>query len=230
MPITIDGSNGVTFPDTTTQTTAPASGRLIRSPQIITSGTSYTTPAGCNRIFIELVGGGGGGGGSQGSTSSRGGGGAAGRWAFKTVAVSPSTTYTITIGAGGAGGVNAVGSNGGDTSIIVGGVTYSSNGGGGGGFGNGSTGGVAGSASTTTNMDYSIEPDVNTAAVFGTSVGKGAVACLPFIPPLATLPSTNAFSPTVAVHGYGASANGSSGNGATGGAGTQGAMRIWEYS
>ena len=56
--------------------TITASGQLLRAPQILTSGTSYTTPANCTAIYVEAVGGGGGGG--QGASGNEGQGGGAG--------------------------------------------------------------------------------------------------------------------------------------------------------
>ena len=137
-------------------------GRLLRAPQIITTGTSYTTPAGCTFIMVTAFGGGGGGGGgSRGSTGTQtngGGGGGCGAHFQANITVSPSTAYTISVGAGGAGGIGRTGSNGsgtaggdgGNTSIIVNGTTYragqGTGGGGGPNSGTGSTSGVGGLA------------------------------------------------------------------------------------
>ena len=53
------GSSGniLTSNGTTWASTAPTAGggALIRAPQILTSGTSYTTPAGCNNIYVVVV-------------------------------------------------------------------------------------------------------------------------------------------------------------------------------
>ena len=46
--------------------TLSSSGALIRAPQILTSGTSYTTPSNCTAIYVEAVGGGGAGGSANG--------------------------------------------------------------------------------------------------------------------------------------------------------------------
>jgi hypothetical protein len=77
---------------------------------------------------ILLVGGGGGGG-------SFGGGGGAGAVLLITDYTLSAGSYTISVGRGGTGGVNygSNGTNGGDTSIVIGGVTYTAIGGGGGG-------------------------------------------------------------------------------------------------
>jgi len=84
-------------------------------------------PAVCD---ILLVGGGGGGGGF-------GGGGGAGAVLLITDFTLPAGSHSITIGGGGSGGINSGvgsnGTNGRDTSIVIGGVTYFAIGGGGGG-------------------------------------------------------------------------------------------------
>ena len=105
-----------------------ASGQLLRAPQVLTSGTSYTTPAGCNSILVEALGGGGGGG--RGATCT--GGGGAG-YVKKYFTVSPSTAYTYAIGAGGASrSTNGVGNAGGSTTFTVGVDTITAGGGAGG--------------------------------------------------------------------------------------------------
>jgi hypothetical protein len=43
-----------------------AAGQLLRAPQVLTSGVSYTAPANCTSIYVEAIGGGGGGGGTNG--------------------------------------------------------------------------------------------------------------------------------------------------------------------
>jgi hypothetical protein len=81
------------------------SGALIRAPQILTSGTSYTTPAGCTAIYVEQVGGGGGSGGintnSDNAKSGTGGGGS-GAYAAKYFSGISSSTIATT-GASGTG-------------------------------------------------------------------------------------------------------------------------------
>lgn len=107
-----------------------------RSPTLrgryFTSTTSWVCPPGVFAIMLEGYGGGGGGaGGSQGGTgqwSNHGGGGGGGgaRLTRRQVAVQPGRRYTITIGAGGAGGYaspgtsfacGGAGGNGGDTTF-----------------------------------------------------------------------------------------------------------------
>lgn len=89
---------------------------------VITSSGTYTTPAGCTAIYVECIGGGSGGGGTPATNASgngqtaAGGGGSGGAYAASLIA-SPSSSYTVTIGAGGTGVSGAAGNNGGDTSF-----------------------------------------------------------------------------------------------------------------
>jgi hypothetical protein len=149
----------------TISSTVTASGGLIRAPQVLTSGVSYTTPAGCNSIYIEAVGGGGGGGGSDCNSSDAadnagGAGGGGGAYAAKYFTVTPSTSYTYAIGAGGSGGSTTGGNGtaGGDTTFTVSATTVTA---GGGGLGVGSTNtGISsltgGNGGTATNGDMNV--------------------------------------------------------------------------
>ena len=232
--------NGVKFADGTYQSTAytgavAASGTLIRAPQVLTSGTSYTTPAGCNHILIEMIGGGGGGGGCPGSSSgtSYGGGGGSSVFAVKYATVTPSTTYTYAIGGLGSGaGGGGNGSAGGTTSISIGGVTYSCSGGGGGSAGSSGVGGAVGAVGTASNMDYVIT-NLNNANAY-----QGGCVTTPYGINLGGFNLTGPSQITSGVSGYGFGAGGGgaynsnySGAGAqSGGNGYQGMIRIWEYT
>lgn len=76
----------------------------VKSQQtaIITSTQSWTAPAGVTSVDLFLVAGGGGGGATW-ANAGVGGGGGGGGIVQGTFAVTPSTAYTVTIGAGGAG-------------------------------------------------------------------------------------------------------------------------------
>lgn len=108
----------------------------------ITSSQDWTVPAGVTEVDAWLVGGGGGG-----NTSNHNGGGGGHCLLQAGITVTPGSTITCVIGAGG-----AVNNDGGDTSITIGETTYTAAGGGtngdggsgGGGFGSAS-GGVGGS-------------------------------------------------------------------------------------
>jgi hypothetical protein len=84
-----------------------------------TANSSWKAPAGCTQVI--LYGCGGGSGGYGGSAASNGGaGGFASKHGYTIVTVVPNTTYTITIGAGGAGsasGSSGTPSSGTDTSF-----------------------------------------------------------------------------------------------------------------
>jgi hypothetical protein len=190
--------------------TIASTGQLLRAPQVLTSGTTYTTPVNCTSIYVECVGGGGGG--AAGSTSGGGGGGGAGAYTAKLFTVTPSTSYTYAIGAGSS-------STGGSTTFTVGGTTITA---GGGGAGLGAfvfTGGVGG---TATNGDININ---GTGGGSGDRISSGA---------------GGAGGPSFFGGGaQGNSAVGTSGGGgggaqgvnlASGGAGGAGLIRIWEYS
>ena len=85
---------------------APSSGGAAAkslSTVFINSTQSWTAPAGVTVVDLMLVGGGGAGGGVVGGPGgSCGGGGGGGGVVTHSVAVNPGTSYTVTIGAGGA--------------------------------------------------------------------------------------------------------------------------------
>jgi RHS repeat-associated protein len=113
---------------------------------VLTSGSSWTPPAGVTSFKVWAVGGGGGGGGSGTGDGFSAGGGGAGGAVYKTFSVS-SGTLTYTLGTGGKGGVyTAGGSAGGTTTITYGGMTLTATGGGGGGANN-NVGGAGGNGS-----------------------------------------------------------------------------------
>lgn len=104
-----------------------------KSIQILTSTASstYTTPAGINKIMVWMWGGGGGGGGAAqtASNAAGGGGGAAGGLCIATI-TSPSSTYSYQCGALGAGGT--AGANDGTAGSNTTFSTYTAKGGNGG--------------------------------------------------------------------------------------------------
>lgn len=107
-------------------------GCLLRIPQVLTSGTSYSKPTGCRGLLVELLGGGGGGGSAATAavSAAAAGGGAAGSYARKFFDVSTDAgPFTYAIGGGGAGGNVANGDNGGNTTFLVGATTVTATGG-----------------------------------------------------------------------------------------------------
>ena len=132
-------------------------GTATSGQSFLTTGTTYTTPAGITTATIfkfTLIGAGGGGGGNTAVASIRGaGGGAGGVNIVYVTGLSPSTGYTITIGTGGTGVSASTGNAGGSTSIIIGTTTYTAGGGSGGAVGPLANGGIGG---TTTNATIPI--------------------------------------------------------------------------
>jgi hypothetical protein len=226
-------SNGTTW---TSSAASGGTGRLIRAPQVITntSTTTYTTPAGCTGIYVELLGGGGGGGGCSATNNNIGGSGAAGSYASKYFTVTASTGYTVAIGAagtGGAAGANA-GTAGGNTTITVGATTVTAVGG---------TAGAAGSDNTskTASGVTATNGDLNASSQPGTSTFINATTNQQIATGGSTPyggGGTKIFSNTAgdgaAATGYGAGGSGGFSRGATqaGGNGSQGFIRIWEYT
>ena len=238
----LTAGTGITINATsnTISSTASTSGALIRAPQTLTSGTSYTTPAGCNSIYVEAVGAGGGGGGADGESGSSegGGGGGSGAYAAKFFTVSPSTAYAYAIGAGGAagGGGGTDGGNGGDTTFTVGATTLTS---GGGGFGTGAkstsfgtnlgTGGSGGSAS---NGDLNITGNSGQGGAGGDgAVGSGGTGGPSFFGGSGRGGTTDASgSSGTSGGGGGGGGNTADTTGHSGGVGGAGLIRVWEYT
>ena len=96
-------------PDGTTY--VPGSVAVTRYPEnppvpttvVYDASATFTAPAGVTSVTVSAWGGGGGGGQARGNPST-GGGGAGGAFATATLAVTPSSGYTVTVGGGGAGG------------------------------------------------------------------------------------------------------------------------------
>jgi hypothetical protein len=108
-------------------------GTATSGTSFITSGTTYTTPATITTATVfdfTLIGGGAGGSSDNvASTHSNCGGGGAG-CRLIIAGLSPSTSYTIAIGAAGAGGTAGnVGGSGTATTLVIGATTYTAGGG-----------------------------------------------------------------------------------------------------
>jgi len=129
---TITGSN-LSIPIVTTAT-RPTTGTVITSYTTVTAGTPWVCPTGVTAIEVLVVAGGGGG-----SGSFCGGGGAGGLVYSPSYPVTPGSSYTVVVGAGGLGGLGwnqtdgtMCGANGSDSAF---GVLVAKGGGGGGMFG-----------------------------------------------------------------------------------------------
>jgi hypothetical protein len=116
---------------------------LAQSDTFNVSGT-YTVPAGVTTITVQAWGGGGGGAGGEDGYFGSGDGGGGGAYASSVLSVTPGAQYTITVGAGGAGGTpNSGAAPSGGTSSF--GTLVVAGGGQGalGGYGSGGAGGTA---------------------------------------------------------------------------------------
>ena len=193
-------------------------GQLLRAPQILTSGTTYTTPADCTKIYVECVGGGGGAQGGTQTSNFYGNGGQGAGFVAKFFAVTASTAYTYAIGAGGTGGANfsQSGTAGGNTTFTVGGTTITANGGGNG----------AGSPGVGVNGDIITRGGFSGAP---SSVGGRGGDSFFALGGDATANNSNGNAGGVGAGGSGGNAASSS-VARTGGAGGNGLIRVWEYS
>ena len=88
MAVTL-GSSGITYADSSAQTSAYTDRGMPISITQFTSGGTYTVPSNCTTILVQLVGGGGG---SAGYNESGGAGG----FAEGYFSVSPNATYAVT--------------------------------------------------------------------------------------------------------------------------------------
>ena len=136
--------NGVSYWSTTYRTGSATAANYVGSSVTITSTRNWSVPAGWRTIQIFGVGGGGGGAG--GSYVARGGGGGGYTKTSGNIGVTPGTSYAITIGAGGRGGLaDGTGNDSATHAGATGGTTTFSNlfsvSGGGGGRHNMTTGG-----------------------------------------------------------------------------------------
>jgi hypothetical protein len=214
MPTTVAGTS-ITYNDSTAQSTAYIGGRST----IYTSGTNtFTVPTGVTAVNVIVIGGGGGGGGagtvgcSTGAGGGGGGGGFSQRW---VTGLTPGSTVTATVGAGGTAGTGPGGSGGtGGTSSF--GAHASATGGAGGTGGNGAVG-TTGANGTGSSGNINI-PGVRTGIISGGQAIMYSIGGS----------STNANAAGVAGSGYGAGGSGAQSNPGTfnGAAGTSGIIII----
>ena len=116
MPATLNNT-GVLFNDSSQQSTAYLGHRVA----LYTSSSTFTPPAGVTQLKITAVGGGGGGGYYNGSLNNFGGQGGC---IIALVTVTGGTTYTVTVGAGGAGSAALNYTNGTGGTSSAGGETW----------------------------------------------------------------------------------------------------------
>jgi hypothetical protein len=189
----------------------------------LTSGTSYTTPANCNKIFVEAVGGGSSGQGSGGAAIGGQNGGGSGGYAAKYFTVTPSTSYTYAIGAGGIGPSSISYGNGGNTTFTVGATT------------------IIGERGVGATPGKGINGDINITGEGG-QVGTGSASPLfggaggsSFFGPggagiLGVTGDSKNGRPGTRGGGGGGAADASSSVSYTGGNGGAGIIRIWEFT
>lgn len=232
----------------------PVLGRLIRAPQTILSGTTYSRPSNCTMIVVELIAAGGGGGGASGTTAqlAAGGGGGSGGYA-KAVYLSPPASCTIAIGTAGTAGSSAAGTggNGSDTTFSDGVCLITAKGGSGGvGMATGTSvlltsGGVGGVVATSNAKVITLsfsqifpndiliagnpgEPGVRLSGSLGYS-GRGGAGTYGGAPAGQIAASADG----ITAVGLGCGGAGGISNDATsraGGAGAGGAIIVWEYT
>ena len=150
-------SNGSSAPS---WVAAPAGG--FSNMTVLTSGTSWTAPAGVTKIKVYATGGGASGSGcSTGVNPKAGGGGGGGGTAVKIFTVTSGASYTYAIGAGGAAGTagNSPGNAGGSTTFTVGATTITANGG---GVGSEFRSGGAGGTATSGDLNLTGAPGIGT--------------------------------------------------------------------
>ena len=199
-------------------------GNLIGQVVFTTSGT-WTKPAGCNTVIVEVMGAGGGGAG-PGGAGAYGGGGAAGAYARKLINVTLISSETITIGSGGAGGTAANGSAGGTTSF---GALVSCTGGGGGGQSTTLTsGGVATGGDININGQHSTYPYQFSSSTPPPGPTNKGSDCIFGFGQAANVGGANGTNGT----GYGSGGSGSTNSFSTfsGAAGQPGIVIVYEYS
>lgn len=149
----------------------------INAADVFASSGNWTCPAGVQKVLVAVIGGGGGG--ESNVVNSRAGyNGGAGGYGVGILTVTPSTSYTVTVGAGGAGGSGPNGVNGtaGGTSTFE---TISATGGAGGASSDGAAGSCSSADATLrkSNVSLAIPFLVNGAdSSRGPAAGTAAVA------------------------------------------------------
>jgi hypothetical protein len=105
MPITLNGTSGITFPDTALQAAAFTGAR----GQVFTGNGTFTIPTGVTTVKVTVVGGGGNSGAANTGNYRFGIGGGGGGAAIKYLTgLTPGNTLAVTVG--GAGGTSSVAS------------------------------------------------------------------------------------------------------------------------
>ena len=179
---TLTQGTGISITNGAGTITIAASGGQVYSAAYDTS-TTWVAPTGVTRVRVWCIGGGGGGG-SNGSCTATPQSGGAGGVAIGVYTVTPGTTYTVTVGAGGAGQTTTGnGSSGGTSSFGPAGSPVISATGGAGGSNNSSsnTAQGVGSSGTIYNSASSITLINNTAVPHaGSPIGSQYIIALSY--------------------------------------------------
>ncbi len=124
--------DGTTFVPGSVSVTRYPEAPPVPTTVVYDASTTFTAPAGVTSVTASAWGGGGGGGRETGRRAT-GGGGAGGAFATAVLTVTPSSTYTVNVAGGGAGGsvADINGSQGGASWFDAVGVLYAEGGGGG---------------------------------------------------------------------------------------------------
>lgn len=221
-------SNGAAS-DPTFQTPTAGAGTTYANYVLLTSGTTWSVPAGVTQVMAILQAGGGGGGGvSANGGSANGAGGTAGSAVTALIPVSGSVTYSIgSAGSAGNSGGSS-GGNGGDT--VFGSITAK------GGKGGGGKNGTGAGSTPAFPLPPGILPSANAAATglfidYGTSItGVGSGGGTGSNSLYGTGGAAGSPGNGNAGSGYGAAGGGAgatNGNSATGGAGVAGCIVIF---
>lgn len=155
-----DGSNADGLHSHTADIAAPASYPYADTTQTWSSPGSFgwSIPAGVTRIWVAMWGAGGGGGDGGLSKGSGGTGGGGAAFSAVDILVTPGHSVTVNVGAGGIGANGtAPGGNGGQTDVVVNGITIATAPGGGGGQTGNSTPGAGASIGSYGANTYATE-------------------------------------------------------------------------
>jgi hypothetical protein len=200
---------------------------------LLTTGSSWTSPAditASTQFRITLIGGGGGGGGAKAANGyGAAGGGAGGNIIWIVSGLSANTAYSYTIGAAGTAGTTggSAGGAGGSTSMTIAGTTATAGGGSGGGGQSSGSNTAGGAGGTVINGTIQIAGQAGGDGG-GYGSGAGGSSLLGFGGPGFNWTSSYLNKAGVSGTGYGAGGSGAAGDSSakTGGGGSQGCIVI----
>lgn len=163
----INGTSGVTFPNSTVQATAAQSYRT----RVLSTGTTYTVPSDVRALYVFVVGATGG---RPANTTAYGGRG--GQGYSETYYATPAASYSYSIGAAGAITPTAGGTTTFGAMSVTGGGAVSTTAGGTGGIGSGGTFNATGGAGGTTSTGIGGSGGAGSRAGNGGTGGNGGAS------------------------------------------------------